>query len=205
MTGLIAGRLRAMLPGAFGAAALYGVLIPLRLWALRRARLESGPAREAVLLAFVLFCGGLADLVLTPPSFHWSGIFQYLRDPGLFFSPGRVVGRPFQTWIGLDPSDPRSVLYQVGNVVLFLPFGLFPPLLWRRYGWRRALLVGICVTLGIESWQLLVGRTFDVDDLILNTAGASLGWILWRAADAASHGRARLWCAERGGGDGGDP
>ena len=61
-------------------------------------------------------------------------------------------------------------------------------MVWERF--RRIapmLLVGFGVTLGIELSQvvisLMVGvpyRAFDVDDLILNTIGAIVGWLAWR-------------------------
>ena len=32
----------------------------------------------------------------------------------------------------------------------------------------------------MECWQLLVGRAFDIDDLLLNTLGVYCGHLLWR-------------------------
>lgn len=40
-------------------------------------------------------------------------------------------------------------------------------------------MTGLCVTGFIECWQLLVGRAFDIDDLMLNTLGALCGFWLW--------------------------
>ena len=64
---------------------------------------------------------------------------------------------------------------------MFLPFGFFPALLFRNFGWRRALLTGVCVTAFIEVTQLLVGRAFDIDDLMLNTLGAFCGFLIQKA------------------------
>ena len=67
----------------------------------------------------------------------------------------------------------------LGNILMFLPFGFFPALMWRGFTWKRALLTGGCVTGFIECWQLVVGRAFDIDDLWLNTLGAMAGfWLL---------------------------
>ena len=84
---------------------------------------------------------------------------------------GSVSLIPFQTFS-------YSAYILIANVVLFMPFGLFAALLWRGFGWRRALLTGGCITLFIESCQLFVGRAFDIDDLMLNTLGVFCGFLL---------------------------
>ncbi len=67
------------------------------------------------------------------------------------------------------------------NVLMFVPFGLFWPLAWPRASrlWQ-VVTAGACFSLLIECSQLLNFRATDVDDLILNTAGALLGWLCWR-------------------------
>ena len=81
-------------------------------------------------------------------------------------------------------SDPiYAVSNLLGNVALFIPLGFFVPLLWKRYRklWKTALF-GLAVSLCVELVQLLVGRGTDVDDLILNTIGAVVGYALFRLA-----------------------
>ena len=63
---------------------------------------------------------------------------------------------------------------------MFLPFGFFTGLLRSACSWRWVLAEGLCITLGIECWQLLIGRAFDVDDLLLNTLGVLCGYGLVR-------------------------
>lgn len=72
------------------------------------------------------------------------------------------------------------MLNLVGNVMAFLPFGLFLPLLMRRL--RSAgliILLGFEFSLLVEILQLFskVG-SFDVDDILLNTMGVIIGYIL---------------------------
>ena len=66
-----------------------------------------------------------------------------------------------------------------GNVVAFVPFGLFLPLLLRdlRRFWKTVLL-GFEFSLLVEITQLFgkVG-SFDVDDILLNTLGAACGYV----------------------------
>ena len=69
-----------------------------------------------------------------------------------------------------------------GNILGFVPAGFFIPVLWKN---KRGFLFTACVTLQmsllVEILQLVfrVG-SFDVDDLILNTLGGMLGYLLLR-------------------------
>ena len=72
-----------------------------------------------------------------------------------------------------------AFLNLAGNVIGFLPFGFFLPILSRRL--RNGAVVtalGFGLSLLVESIQLVfkVG-CFDVDDLILNTLGVLLGYL----------------------------
>ncbi len=80
----------------------------------------------------------------------------------------------------------------VGNVVVFMPFGFLVPVMYReqrkdvvyRGHYFRSmlfvLLLGFLFSLVIEFIQLVtkVG-CFDVDDLLLNTSGVLLGYIIY--------------------------
>ena len=67
----------------------------------------------------------------------------------------------------------------VGNVVMFLPFGFFVGYFSGRgfFGWFVALILIVGVPVGIEFAQKEIGRVFDVDDILLNSAGGILGYI----------------------------
>lgn len=70
----------------------------------------------------------------------------------------------------------------VGNVVGFMPFGFFLPVISRRSRhWYNTLLLSFSFSLCIEVTQLVfkVG-SFDVDDMVLNTLGGLLGFILYK-------------------------
>ncbi|MFF6782882.1 VanZ family protein [Streptomyces sp. NPDC012510] len=91
--------------------------------------------------------------------------------------------------------DPRDALKQVGgNVLLGVPFGILLPVL--APGARRLLRVPALtalVMLLVELVQgaVVTGRAFDIDDVILNTAGALLGYLLLgRRLGRAVHARA---------------
>lgn len=71
----------------------------------------------------------------------------------------------------------------IGNLVMLVPLSLALPLLWERFrSLRKTILFVFFVSFSIETLQLLssfignVGRAFDVDDIILNTLGAFIGY-----------------------------
>ncbi len=82
----------------------------------------------------------------------------------------------------------------VGNVVAFVPFGYLLPKIFRR---PRGILFVTAMTylcsLSVELMQLisLVG-IFDLDDIILNTAGGVLGCLVYIIEHAGGRGERDL-------------
>ena len=171
---MTADYLRKMLPGILAALAVYGCLYPRRYRRLQAAGLVSLRQREITLALFWMFCGGMAMLTLTLWEFDLTAVLRWgCSEP--FFQMGGVNLIPFRT-VSLS----GVFLYiLLGNILMFLPFGFFPALVWRGYTWKRALATGLCITGFIECGQLLVRRAFDIDDLWLNTLGAMVGFWLW--------------------------
>jgi glycopeptide antibiotics resistance protein len=90
----------------------------------------------------------------------------------------------------------RDAVRQIGgNILLGMPFGLLlPTLLPRVRGPIRVILVTALVMLAVETAQgtLVRGRAFDVDDVILNTFGALVGYLLaGRSVNRAVHPKRR--------------
>ncbi|MBO7745570.1 VanZ family protein [Paenibacillus sp. MWE-103] len=64
----------------------------------------------------------------------------------------------------------------VGNVAVFAPFGLSLPYLFRLRLFSFTAFF-VCVLFLLETFQLLLQRgSFDIDDILLNTLGALLGY-----------------------------
>lgn len=72
-----------------------------------------------------------------------------------------------------------------GNVAVFVPFGFFEPMASRHRSFWGTICDGLFFSMVVEVFQLVtkVGR-FDVDDLILNTLGVGIGYLLFRIGDA---------------------
>lgn len=67
-----------------------------------------------------------------------------------------------------------------GNILIFVPYGFFISMASTSRGFFQTLFYSLALSLGVEIFQLFarVG-SFDVDDLLLNTLGGVLGYILF--------------------------
>ena len=75
-------------------------------------------------------------------------------------------------------SAPHKLLEAMLNVALFLPFGA--SLRWVGARLRSAVLLGFALSLAVEmlQWSGIPGRGGELQDLIANSAGAVIGWLL---------------------------
>lgn len=66
-----------------------------------------------------------------------------------------------------------------GNVIMFVPLGVFLPVIWKRLrSFWRFLLTSASLILLVEVLQYVTGLgSCDIDDLILNLPGTMLGWL----------------------------
>lgn len=151
---------------------------------------RTGPGRAVrVLVALVALVGMVAfAVVLAKLTLGESPASVPLTHTNL--TPGRSIRSYLQ-----QPAFVETVKQLGGNVALGVPFGLLLPLLSRRTrGFVRVALVTVCTMLLVELVQgaLVTGRAFDIDDVLLNTAGALLGYLLvGRRLGRAVHPRTR--------------
>ena len=65
------------------------------------------------------------------------------------------------------------------NVLLFVPFGFFLPVLWKEFrNVKKVFMAGFAMTSFIEIAQIFTGRTTDIDDIITNIAGTLIGYLI---------------------------
>lgn len=74
----------------------------------------------------------------------------------------------------------KSFMYNViGNIVLFIPFGYFVSDYLKANKIRHIMIDSILISLSAEIIQYLIGRAFDIDDIILNAVGALIGFMIY--------------------------
>ena len=124
--------------------------------------------------------------------------FRNLRKSGLCFlfsfylcAVHALVGLPNVSYIRFDLAGNlipfrdmltglRSTLQ---NILLFVPLGVFLPLMGTKYRQLKSTVCfGFCMSLTMELLQVFTYRATDINDLITNTAGTLLGFLLVRTA-----------------------
>lgn len=75
-----------------------------------------------------------------------------------------------------------------GNVVVFMPFGMFLPWIWRRFrNFADTFLAAFLFSMSIEIFQLFSAfGAFDVDDILLNCAGSIVGYLIYMTGERIS-------------------
>lgn len=58
----------------------------------------------------------------------------------------------------------------LANMLMFVPFGILYPLATKK-SFRKTVIAGLILILSIEFLQPVFGRSFDINDVILNLAG----------------------------------
>jgi glycopeptide antibiotics resistance protein len=83
----------------------------------------------------------------------------------------------------LEKTSPKEAALEIGgNIALLAPLGVLLPLIFTRLrGLIRITLLAALISLAIETVQgtFIAGRAFDVDDIILNTFGVALAYLLF--------------------------
>lgn len=145
-------------------------------------------------ISFVIYCYAVLHIVFLSRiymlRYGWgkNSILQYLSLQSNFV-PFRTIGEYLAAL--RNGSMNRSIPIQnlLGNLLLFLPMGVYLPLLFAGMrSFRRTIVTILGVLMGIELLQMFTRLgSFDIDDLILNMAGAMLGYGIyflyhrWRA------------------------
>ena len=77
-----------------------------------------------------------------------------------------------------------------GNIIPFMPIGLFAPLVVRSISWQKALVLGAVTGLTFEVMEVVfrVG-IFDIDDVILNAFGVMVGYGVFVMSKRRAHPR----------------
>lgn len=179
--------LREMLIIGVPAAIVFACFWPYRRNALRAMGLRTNLWRETGLLLFVLCLFGVLAVTLWPvygernQGGMWGDFLILCSRPSPWTNVNLIPGRMFlDYWEDLTSGDGFfTVLNFLGNLVVFMPLGFFPALLFRSPSWRRSALVGLGTSVLVEAGQYFVMRTTDIDDVILNTLGALCGFWLY--------------------------
>ena len=65
-----------------------------------------------------------------------------------------------------------------GNLIIFLPMGFFLPFVSKTINTRNIFAFAVITPIAIELLQPVIGRSFDVDDVMMNFAGIIIGYFI---------------------------
>lgn len=93
-----------------------------------------------------------------------------------------MLGVPiFDPVLNFIPLSSGIEISTILNIIFFMPFGFLLPTLWNKFRkFIPTVFAGFIFSLIIEVGQLFTIRATDVDDLIMNTLGTILGFILFK-------------------------
>lgn len=91
----------------------------------------------------------------------------------------------------VNSSAETAVRQIIGNILLFMPLGFLLPIVSQKMRKPAPILITVfCVSLSIELVQFLISlitgvpsRVSDVDDILLNFIGGTLGYLCYLAAN----------------------
>lgn len=137
----------------------------------KRRGIVSSRSRDIAAVLFALYI--FAVFHVTGAGTVYDGLLYRLE-----FRPEEIHLIPFSN--GFD-------ITALFNILLFLPFGILVPLIWAKMDHPVWILCsGFSFSLLIELSQLLNRRRTDIDDLILNTFGALIGFAIYKFFARAS-------------------
>lgn len=134
--------------------------------------IKTNAFHEIGILLFLFFCFSLISQTI---SFEFFLQRNFEIKGGQNFIPFKGISQV------LNSSQISYTVINIwGNIIMFVPIGFLPPMLWKF--WKKfwkSMGLGFCFSFFIEFMQLFSIRSTDVDDLILNTLGAILGYIMY--------------------------
>lgn len=92
-----------------------------------------------------------------------------------------VQGNIFDPNINLIPFQYGILYSDYLNILMFIPLGFILPLMWKKYHkFADTVKFGFYLSLFIELSQLFTRfRATDINDLITNTLGVTIGWAIY--------------------------
>lgn len=145
----------------------------------------SSPKREFLMSVFYSYAVTMLIFLFMPHSFvNGSSSITYFDLAGNFsdiLSGANINLIPFRTiknyllYAGMS----NAMLNIVGNIFMFIPFGYLLPKIYPEFNKLSSMIIFLTVCIiAIETMQLTVGRTFDIDDFILNFFGGLVGYFI---------------------------
>ena len=138
------------------------VLVSIRLAYLISNKVKFKLYRELFMLSFLLY-----SLIL----------FYVVTFQDVNYGTNNFI--PFKEIMRYEIGSSYFVHNVLGNILLFIPFGFFVSYIVSSKKPYYIIIITFITSFAIEGTQLLIGRTFDVDDIFLNLVGGFFGYLIY--------------------------
>lgn len=125
----------------------------------KKFSIDMSKKRKIVIIFMLIYLSAMMSVVGIP------GIKYLLIDMNFNFIPLKDIF-----------SSPMGYIL---NTILFIPLGIFLPILYKKYrNFKKVAISGFLTSLFIEIMQIFSYRATDIDDLITNTLGTIIGYLI---------------------------
>ena len=142
------------------------VLITTRLVYLISNHKKVNISKELISLCFIIYIMLLFELVITTDFESYSNNFI-----------------PFKEMMRYSLKSKLFYRNVIGNIVLFVPYGYFVSYYCKLNKMYLCFIITFITSLSIELIQMGIGRSFDIDDIILNVVGGVVGYLFYLVSE----------------------
>ncbi len=140
------------------------VLVAVRIFALRNSSKKISFHEEFLNLLFIVYILLLFELLTGTENNSGSGI--------------NLV--PFSEILRYQVGSKMFIYNVLGNILLFVPFGYFVTRYIKGKSLYQIFIISFITSLTVEILQVKLGRSFDVDDILLNVIGGVVGYFIYK-------------------------
>ncbi len=144
------------------------VLVAVRIFALRNSSKKISFHEEFLNLLFIVYILLLFELLTGTENNSGTGI--------------NLV--PFSEIFRYQVGSKMFIYNTLGNILLFVPYGYFVTRYINGKSLYQIFIISFITSLTVEILQVKLGRSFDVDDIILNVVGGMIGYFIYVALNA---------------------
>ena len=144
------------------------VLVAVRIFALKNSSKKISFHEEFLNLLFIVYILLLFELLTGTENNSGTGI--------------NLV--PFSEIFRYPVGSKMFIYNTLGNILLFVPYGYFVTRYINGKSLYQIFIISFITSLTVEILQVKLGRSFDVDDIILNVIGGVIGYFIYVALNA---------------------
>ncbi len=143
------------------------IMVSIRITYLVKNHKEFILYKELLMLIFMIYILCLFKIVT----------FQDVSD----FSHNNFI--PFKEITRYDIGSRLFYKNVFGNILMFIPFGLLTSIYLKPNKFYLPFCLTFLASLAIEFTQMIIGRSFDIDDIFLNIIGGIIGYLIYKILD----------------------